>query len=389
MMPEGWLPRALNDGWSYRDRIEARSHGLPVTAFYAGCYRHSAQAEWQRRLAAGEIERNGQRLSADLELVAGDRLAWQRPPWWEEAVPARWAVVHDDGDLLVIDKPAGLPVLPAGGWLEHTVLRLLQRRHQGDPAGIPRPVHRLGRFTSGLLVCARRPATRAWLSARLRESTAAGLGRDVAPGRDGAAAGLAEDPEVADPEVADPEVADPEAVAAGLQDAGDGPAPPADGTGGEAWAGPAATAGCRKLYRALLVPGVLALDPGESLEITTAIGRRAHPQLGQIWCAAAGSEAGDLAARSLLTLLERGAEADLVQVAIASGRPHQIRIHCAALGAPLLGDPLYRPGGVAEASARPGEGGYRLQAWRLELPRPGAGRLVLEAPVALGCTVNE
>ena len=137
------------------------------------------------------------------------------------------------------------------------------------------------------------------------------------------------------------------------------------------------------------MPGVLALDPGESLEITTAIGRRAHPQLGQIWCAAAGSEAGDLAARSLLTLLERGAEADLVQVAIASGRPHQIRIHCAALGAPLLGDPLYRPGGVAEASARPGEGGYRLQAWRLELPRPGAGRLVLEAPVALGCTVNE
>ena len=39
--------------------------------------------------------------------------------------------------------------------------------------------------------------------------------------------------------------------------------------------------------------------------------------------------------------------------------------------------------------ARPGDGGYQLQAWRLELQRPGAARLVLEAPVALGWTVNE
>ncbi len=336
MTAEGWLPRARNDGWSYRDRIDARSHGLLVTAFYAGRYRHSAQQEWQRRLDAGEIQCNGQRLLADVALVAGDRLAWQRPPWWEEAVPARWAVVHDDGDLLVIDKPAGLPVLPAGGWLEHTVLQLLQRRHQGDPAGIPRPVHRLGRFTSGLLVCARRPATRAWLSARLRESTAAGLDRGMAPG--GAA--------------------------------------------------PAAAAGCRKLYRALLVPAALALAPGESLPISTPIGRRPHPELGQLWCAADGSQAGDLAAHSQLTLLERHGEADLVQVAIASGRPHQIRIHCAAVGAPLLGDPLYGPGGSAAATARPGDGGYQLQAWRLELQRPGAGRLVLEAPAALGWTAN-
>ncbi|MEI7951685.1 MAG: pseudouridine synthase [Synechococcaceae cyanobacterium ELA182] len=342
MTSEGWLPRALNGGWTYRDRIESRSGGMAVSAFYAGRYRHSGPEQWQWRLAAGEIERNGRPLPADEPLVAGDRLAWHRPPWWEEAVPARWAVVHDDGDLLVLDKPSGLPVLPAGGWLEHTVLRLLERRHQGDPAGLPRPVHRLGRFTSGLLVCARRPATRAWLSRQLRESTGGGG------------------------------TADPGAVEAG------------PGAGEQTCS--AAAQGCRKLYRALLVPGPLPLAVGESLVITTPIGRRDHPQLGQIWCAAAGSRAGDLAALSTLTLLERQAEADLVQVAIASGRPHQIRIHCAAIGAPLLGDPLYRPGGLAAADARPGEGGYRLQAWRLELECPGGERLVLEAPWGDLCT---
>lgn len=323
------LPAALNRGWTYRDRVAPAEAGLQASAFYAARHRHSDQAVWRERLVAGEIARNGRPLLEDAVLAAGDRLAWHRPPWREEAVPSAWQVLHDDGDLLVLDKPSGLPVLPAGGFLEHTLLRLLEHRHADDPAGLPRPVHRLGRFTSGLLVCARRPASRAWLSARLRESTAAG-----------------------------------------------GAAEPAA----------AAPADCRKIYRALLPPGGLALAPGASLRFEGPIGRRPHPRLGWIWCAGAAGQPGDLPACSTLTLLERHSAADLVAVAIASGRPHQIRIHCAALGAPLLGDPLYLPGGGARPEALPGEEGYRLQAWRLELRRPEGGCLALEAPqpLALG-----
>jgi len=338
---EGWLPAAPNQGWIYRDRIGAEAAGLPVSVFYAGRYRHSDRQEWERRLEAGEIERNGQRLREDAPLGVGDRLAWHRPPWQEAAVPAVWRLVFDDGDLHVIDKPAGLPVLPAGGFLEHTVLRLLERRHGVDPAGVPRPVHRLGRFTSGLLVCARRPATRAWLSAQLRESTGAGGGEQ---GKN--ATTVAEDRLLKD---------------------------------------------CRKEYRTLVESGSLPLAIGECLRICTPIGRRSHPLLGEIWCA---SEAGDpnaLAASSTLTLLERHGEGDLVEVAIVTGRPHQIRIHCAAAGAPLLGDPLYLPGGLARPGALPGEGGYQLHAHRLRLLRPDKTALELEAsqPEALCMTAEK
>lgn len=317
-----WLPQAANGGWIYRDRVAPDGAGQPLSAWYAGRYRHSPRQLWLERLAAGEIERNGRRPSADEPLAAGDRLAWHRPPWLEPAVPGAWSVVHDDGDLHVIAKPSGLPVLPAGGFLEHTVLRLLERRHGADPAGVPRPLHCLGRFTSGLLVCARRPATRAWLSRLLRESTA-------------------------------------------------GAALPA---------GEAPASACRKVYRALLPPGRLPLALGEELALTTPIGRRAHPRLGQIWCAADPADPAALPARSLLRLLERGGAADLVEVAIASGRPHQIRIHCAAAGAPLLGDPLYGPGGLALAGALPGDGGYHLHALALRLQRPDGTLLELRAP---------
>jgi 23S rRNA pseudouridine1911/1915/1917 synthase len=314
--PTGWLPAALNGGWIYHDRIEATVPS--AVAFLAERHRHSSPAVWRERLAGGEILRNGALFREDTPLAPGDQLSWHRPPWKEGAVPCTWRVVHDDSDLHVIDKPAGLPVLPAGGWLEHTALRLLERRHGGDPRGIPRPVHRLGRFTSGLLVCARQRGTRRWLSALLREST----------------------------------------------------------SGSEA---AAAASGCRKVYGARLVPGGLppALAPGEPLTIRTPIGRRPHGRLGWIWCAALEPQPGDLSALSTLTLLERRADGDRVEVAIASGRPHQIRIHCAAIGAPLVGDPLYEPGGLARPEALPGDGGYHLRAQRLALRAPDGSWLRL------------
>jgi 23S rRNA pseudouridine1911/1915/1917 synthase len=319
-VPGPWLPAAFNDGWAYHDRITALSQ---ASDYYTARYPHSDQAAWRQRLAAGEIWCNGQQLWADGTLQAGDRLVWHRPPWQEAAVPVLPSPLFDDGDLVVFNKPSGLPVLPAGGFVRHTLLGQLEAT--ADAAlGAPRPVHRLGRFTSGLLVCARTAGARGWLSAQLREST-------------------------------------------------------------QAQAAPR----CRKVYRALLSPPLadspllsLATEPGlEPLLIDTPIGRRPHPRLGLIWCAADPADPQALPSQSRVRLLGQGAEGWLVEVAISSGRPHQIRIHAAAAGAPLLGDPLYLPGGLARADALPGDGGYRLHAHRLSLTRPDGRALQLEAPL--------
>lgn len=62
-----------------------------------------------------------------------------------------------------------------------------------------------------------------------------------------------------------------------------------------------------------------------------------------------------------------------------TGRTHQLRVHCAALGVPIVGDRKY--GGAASIIDGLPSGGLMLHARAIELPHPGGGRLEIEAPL--------
>ena len=81
-------------------------------------------------------------------------------------------------------------------------------------------------------------------------------------------------------------------------------------------------------------------------------------------------------ALSEVAVLERRADSFLCDVRISTGRPHQIRIHLAAAGHPLLGDPLYGAGGLPrpDTCALPGDPGYHLHAAELSFRHPRTGR---------------
>ncbi|NJL21335.1 MAG: RNA pseudouridine synthase, partial [Leptolyngbyaceae cyanobacterium SM1_3_5] len=141
----------LNRGWIYRDRITAQTAGLTVLEFYSQRYLHSIESEWQARIESGQIRLDDRPTTATTRLKAGQELQYHRPPWIEPPVPT-FAIAYEDADLLVVNKPAGLPVLPGGGFVEHTLLGQLRQRY---PDELPAPIHRLGRGTSGLMLLAR------------------------------------------------------------------------------------------------------------------------------------------------------------------------------------------------------------------------------------------
>jgi 23S rRNA pseudouridine1911/1915/1917 synthase len=75
-------------------------------------------------------------------------------------------------------------------------------------------------------------------------------------------------------------------------------------------------------------------------------------------------------------VLRRASDRTLVAAQPITGRPDQIRIHLAAAGAPIVGDPLFGPGGVPRSDAPPGAGGYLLHAASLAFTHPATGHRV-------------
>lgn len=86
------------------------------------------------------------------------RLYYYREVESEPAIPFEETVLHRDEHLLVVDKPRFLPVVPAGRFLQETLLARLKRRLGLE---LLVPIHRLDRETAGLVLFSTRPETRA------------------------------------------------------------------------------------------------------------------------------------------------------------------------------------------------------------------------------------
>jgi 23S rRNA pseudouridine1911/1915/1917 synthase len=84
--------------------------------------------------------------------------------------------------------------------------------------------------------------------------------------------------------------------------------------------------------------------------------------------------AGGRSARTHYSPLERFGQATLVECVLDTGRTHQIRVHLAAIGHPLLGDPVYGRRRDSEVERIAAVGRQALHAVRLELDHPVSGR---------------
>jgi 23S rRNA pseudouridine1911/1915/1917 synthase len=296
----------LNQGYAYTSIIISKYHGQSVLSHLANLYLHSTPQAWQYKLDNGDVTLNGVPVTGCELLSLGQTLVWNRPPWIEPDSPQHFEVLFDDPHLLAVNKPSGLPTLPGGGFMENTLLRLVQKQ-------IPNanPVHRLGRATTGIVLFAKTAQAASQLSAN--------------------------------------------------------------------WNTPRV----QKIYRAL----AQNIAQHDSYEILTPIGLVAHPRLGSVWAAAPVGKPSKSSAK----VISRTASTTVFEVSLHSGRPHQIRIHLASIGHPLVGDPLYGLAGqpLENLPGLPGDGGYFLHAQFLKFHHPITGEQInLEAALPSGFSLH-
>ena len=149
----------LNQGYSYREVIGLSAISHSTLSYLASHFDHSTESQWQERLDAGEVLLEGGIASGDESLSAGNILVWNRPGWAEAETPKEYGVIYRDEDLLAVDKPSGLPTIPGAGFYQNTLLSLVQIDFPEA-----RPLHRLGRATSGLVLFALNRQTASALS---------------------------------------------------------------------------------------------------------------------------------------------------------------------------------------------------------------------------------
>jgi len=107
-----------------------------------------------------QISLEGRRARPSVAVRAGERVVLERPAPVEPDVPRTFAVLHEDADVLVIDKPAGLPMHTTAKFWRNTLVAVLRERYPGQHTEI---CHRIDRETSGVMLIARSPEAASFL----------------------------------------------------------------------------------------------------------------------------------------------------------------------------------------------------------------------------------
>jgi len=249
--------------------VAPESDGQRLDRFLVAVLGDHSRSQIQKLIADGHVRVAAREARANLAVRAGDRIVVDLPPAAPASVDAEEVpleILHQDADVVVVNKPPGMVVHPAAGHASGTLVNALLH-HIPDLSGIggevrPGLVHRLDRGTSGVMVVAKNDAAHQELSRQFHD-------REV-----------------------------------------------------------------EKEYIALVWGVVQA-------------GRRIDAAIGRDPVHRQKMSARSRHAREAVTRITRAFHMPgltLCQVAIHTGRTHQIRVHLSAIGHPIVGDSLY--GGV-------------------------------------------
>jgi 23S rRNA pseudouridine1911/1915/1917 synthase len=148
-----------------RVEVSAEQDGLRLDAFLAAAIPERSRSQIQKLIKDGHVTGSGKSLRVSTPVRAGQRFEVEVPaPVAATAIAEDLPlpILHEDRDLVVIDKPAGMVVHPAAGHESGTVVNALLHHVEGlsGVGGELRPgiVHRLDRGTSGLMIAAKNDA---------------------------------------------------------------------------------------------------------------------------------------------------------------------------------------------------------------------------------------
>jgi 23S rRNA pseudouridine1911/1915/1917 synthase len=261
-------------------RVPPEAAGMRLDRFVQSQLKRTSRTRAQKIILRGAYSPDAKPLRGSDRVRAEQCILLWRAPWDEQALEATLPILFEDDHLLAINKPAGIPVHPTARHHKGTVVKMLEAARDGERLML---AHRIDRETSGVLLLSRTPEADRHVKAQF-------------------ARGAEENPK----------------------------------------GGPQARS-VRKRYIAITwgwpeidtfrVDLPLQLDPTSRYGVKMRVARPDEGLRAVTICETGGRRIHP----------ETGRRYALVRCSLETGRQHQIRLHLAALGLPLVGDKLYGP----------------------------------------------
>lgn len=305
-------------------RVPPEYAGMRLDRFIHQELKRTSRTRAQLIVRVSAFDADGRSKRPSDRVRAHDHVFLWRAPWDEEKPEEEFAILFEDEHLLAVDKPPNVPVHPSARYYRSTVVKLLEAARPDETHYL---AHRLDKETSGVL-----------LLTKTAEADRA-VKRIFSGGS------------------ADPTVKPPKQKKARPGDPPRASAPP-----------PARSDEIEKVYLAI-ARGAIEAD---RFDVDAPLEEDPSPLRVKMRVAKPGE---GLFARTRFEVVARRARPDdparrytLVRCTLETGRQHQIRVHLASIGHPIVGDKLY--GGDDRLFARGADGELTDEDHvALELPR--------------------
>lgn len=162
------LPGSIPETVTYKLSVKLKNDGLSLLELYSKSFPHIKTDVWIDKINAGLLTVNGQKCAPHFKLKAGwitENIVHGKT---EPNVNNDIQFIYEDNEILVLNKPAPLPMHPSGRFNRNTLTEILKLSFPTEAFKI---VHRLDANTTGVIILAKNSNTANSISQQFQENT--------------------------------------------------------------------------------------------------------------------------------------------------------------------------------------------------------------------------
>ncbi|KAH8884213.1 pseudouridine synthase [Thozetella sp. PMI_491] len=166
---EHGLRRVAPYHYTYNTWCKERWRGRSLIDVFGSEFRDRPVEYYRAAMETGQVAVNGKTVGPDHVLKNGDLVSHtthrHEPPVTSDPIRA----IYEDEDMIIVDKPSGVPVHPAGRYNFNSVVEIMKAER--GPAFLPYPCNRLDRLTSGIMFIAKHAQAADKLGIQIKQRT--------------------------------------------------------------------------------------------------------------------------------------------------------------------------------------------------------------------------